>query len=61
MVDKTEESVCFGGVQELGDYLVDAGVEVVERDFGYAAVGVLCWGHDCGGDKVDELLVLREI
>jgi len=50
MVDEAEESVCFGGGEELGGYFVDAGGEGVEADFGDAAGGVFCWCHCEEGD-----------
>jgi len=45
MVDEAEEAVCFGGVDELGGYFVDAVGEVVEGYFWDRAVGVLGWCH----------------
>ena len=45
MVCEAEETVCFGGVEELGGYFVDSGCEGVEGDFGDCAVGVFGWCH----------------
>lgn len=40
MVDEAEETVGFGGMDELGSYLIDAGGEIMEGDLGDGTIGV---------------------
>lgn len=50
VVDEPEESVCFGGVDELGGDFFNASVEVVKGDFGDRAFRVFGGCHFEGLD-----------